>query len=169
MRILIVEDEQAVADSLAFLLSQEGHVVSVAETGPLALSRVQTRQPDLILLDLMLPGLNGLEVCRTIRRSARTPIIVVSARSAEVEKVVAFEAGADDYIVKPFSFPELRARIRAVGRRSVVEPSRTPRPSPVVAQPAPAQRLPRQRDHAPWLPRLRLEASQPQTVADYED
>lgn len=119
MRILLVEDEPAVAEGLSFLLTQQGHTVVVADTGPLGISRALSREPDLVLLDMMLPGCNGLEVCRAIRRFSQAPIIVVSARSAEAEKVVALAAGADDYVVKPFSFAELRARIAAVARRTV--------------------------------------------------
>lgn len=119
MRILVVEDEPAVAEGLSFLLTQQGHTVVVAETGPLGVSRALSREPDLVLLDMMLPGCGGLEVCRAIRRFSQAPIIVVSARSAQADKVVALAAGADDYVVKPFSFAELSARIVAVARRTV--------------------------------------------------
>ena len=116
--VLVVEDEPAIADALAYLLRDDGFHVELADTGPGALNAFQAQAPDLILLDLMLPGLNGLEVCRTIRRTSDVPIIIVTARTAELEKVVGLEAGADDYLTKPFSIAELLARIHALLRRT---------------------------------------------------
>lgn len=116
--VLIVEDEPAIAEAIAYLLRDDGFQVALADTGPGGLDAFQTRAPDLILLDLMLPGLNGLEVCRTIRRTSNVPIIMVTARASELEKVVGLEAGADDYLTKPFSIAELRARIHALLRRT---------------------------------------------------
>ena len=116
--VLIVEDEPTIAETLAYLLSDDGFTVALADTGPDGLHAFQTLAPDLILLDLMLPGMNGLEVCRTIRRTSNVPIIMVTARAAELEKVVGLEAGADDYLTKPFSIAELRARIHALLRRA---------------------------------------------------
>jgi two-component system response regulator RegX3 len=116
--VLVVEDEPSVAETIAVLLSGDGFRVEVAATGTEGLDAFRASAPHLILLDLMLPGLNGLEVCRAIRRTSRVPIIMVTARSGEAEKVVGLEAGADDYLTKPFSIAELRARIRALLRRT---------------------------------------------------
>lgn len=116
--VLIVEDEPTIAETLAYLLREDGYNVAMADTGPGGLHAFQTLAPDLILLDLMLPGMNGIEVCRTIRRSSNVPIIMVTARAAELEKVVGLEAGADDYLTKPFSIAELRARVHSLLRRA---------------------------------------------------
>jgi two-component system response regulator RegX3 len=116
--VLIVEDEPTIAETLAYLLREDGFTVALADTGPGGLQAFRTLAPDLILLDLMLPGMNGLEVCRTIRRTSSVPIIMVTARAAELEKVVGLEAGAADYLTKPFSIAELRARIHALLRRA---------------------------------------------------
>jgi DNA-binding response OmpR family regulator len=116
--VLIVEDEPTIAETLAYLLREDGYNVAMADTGPGGLHAFQTLAPDLILLDLMLPGMNGIEVCRTIRRSSNVPIIMVTARAAELEKVVGLEAGADDYLTKPFSIAELRARVQSLLRRA---------------------------------------------------
>jgi len=117
-RVLVVEDEPTIAEVLAYLLEDEGFTVAIAESGPEALEAVRAGTPDLVLLDLMLPGLNGLEVCRSIRGMSSVPIIVITARAGEAEKVVGLEAGADDYLTKPFSIAELRARIHALLRRA---------------------------------------------------
>jgi DNA-binding response OmpR family regulator len=116
--VLVVEDEQSVAETIAVLLNGDGFRVAVAATGTEGLAAFSARPPDLVLLDLMLPGINGLEVCRAIRRTSAVPIIIVTARAGEAEKVVGLEAGADDYLTKPFSIAELRARIRALLRRT---------------------------------------------------
>jgi two-component system response regulator RegX3 len=116
--VLVVEDEPSLAETIAHLLRDDGFDVALARTGTDGLEAFGMLGPDLILLDLMIPGINGLELCRTIRRTCDVPIIMVTARAGELEKVVGLEAGADDYLTKPFSITELRARIRAVLRRT---------------------------------------------------
>ncbi len=116
-RVLLVEDEPDLADPLAYLLKREGYEVEIAEDGPAALAAYRDRGADIILLDLMLPGMPGTEVARQIRASAQTPIIMVTAKDSEVDIVVGLELGADDYITKPYSSRELLARMRAVLRR----------------------------------------------------
>jgi two-component system response regulator RegX3 len=120
-RILVVEDESSYSEALAYVLRKEGFDVSVAETGPDALTEFGRAGADIVLLDLMLPGLSGTEVCRQIRQSSAVPIIMVSAKDTEVDKVVGLELGADDYVTKPYSPRELVARIRAVLRRGVTD------------------------------------------------
>ena len=117
--ILLVEDEAALSEPLAFLLKREGYDVSVAEDGPTALAEFDRLGADLILLDLMLPGIPGTEVCREIRVRSTVPIIMLTAKDSEVDIVVGLELGADDYVTKPYSTRELLARIRAVLRRRV--------------------------------------------------
>ncbi|GAA3683046.1 two-component system response regulator RegX3 [Yimella lutea] len=116
-RILLVEDEESLSDPLSYLLSKEGYEVSVAETGPDALLDFDRKGADLVLLDLMLPGMSGTEVCRVIRQKANVPIIMLTAKDSEVDKIVGLEIGADDYVTKPYSSRELLARIKAVLRR----------------------------------------------------
>lgn len=116
-RILIVEDEVALSEPLAFLLEREGYQVTVAESGTKALELFHDRTTDLVLLDLMLPGLSGTEVCRQIRAKSQVPIIMLTAKAGEVDVVVGLELGADDYVTKPYSSRELLARMRAVLRR----------------------------------------------------
>jgi two-component system response regulator RegX3 len=116
-RVLVVEDEESWADALSFALRREGFEVAVAGTGPLALSEYDRNGADLVLLDLMLPQMSGVEVCHELRARGGVPIIMVSARDSEVDKVVGLEIGADDYVTKPYSLRELLARIRAVLRR----------------------------------------------------
>ena len=116
-RILVVEDEESFSDALSFLLRREGFEVSIAATGPDALIEFDRTGADLVLLDLMLPGLSGTEVCRAIRTKSQVPVIMLTAKDGEVDKVVGLEIGADDYVTKPFSSRELVARIRAVLRR----------------------------------------------------
>jgi two-component system response regulator RegX3 len=118
-RILVVEDEESFSDALSFMLRKEGFAVSIATTGPEALAKFDREPADLILLDLMLPGMSGTDVCRTIRSTSRVPIIMVTAKDSELDKVLGLELGADDYVTKPFSSRELVARIRAVLRRNV--------------------------------------------------
>ena len=115
--ILLVEDEQALSEPLSFLLEREGYEVTVAEDGPSAISEFDRIGPDLILLDLMLPGIPGTEVCREIRTRSQVPIIMLTAKDSEVDIVVGLELGADDYVTKPYSTRELLARISAVSRR----------------------------------------------------
>jgi two-component system response regulator RegX3 len=116
-RVLVVEDEESFRDALAFMLRKEGFEVLVVDNGVAALAAFRKQDPDLILLDLMLPELNGTEVCRTIRQTSSVPIIMLTAKDSEIDKVVGLELGADDYVTKPFSSRELVARIRAVLRR----------------------------------------------------
>ena len=116
-KILVVEDEASFSDALAYLLGREGFDVSVADTGPGALEEFDRNGADLVLLDLMLPGLPGTEVCRQLRTRSNVPVIMLTAKDTEVDKVVGLELGADDYVTKPYSSRELVARIRAVLRR----------------------------------------------------
>ncbi len=118
-RIMLVEDEASLSEPLAFLLQREGYEVDVVEDGPAAVASFDKDGADLILLDLMLPGLPGTEVCREIRTRSAVPIIMLTAKDSEVDIVVGLELGADDYVTKPYSTRELRARIRAVLRRRV--------------------------------------------------
>ena len=120
-RILIVEDEASFSEALAFLLSKEGFETAVAETGREALDMFSAQGADLILLDLMIPVVSGVEVCRTIRTQSQVPIIMLTAKDAEIDKVVGLEIGADDYVTKPYSSRELIARIKAVLRRGQAE------------------------------------------------
>lgn len=117
-RVLIVEDEPDLADPLAYLLRREGFEVEIAEDGGIALDTFTSRGADIVLLDLMLPGMPGTEVCRVIRQTSKVPIIMLTAKDSEVDIVVGLELGADDYITKPYSSRELLARMRAVLRRS---------------------------------------------------
>jgi len=121
-RILLVEDEIALSEPLSFLLTKEGYDVTVADTGTRAVEVFATGDFDLILLDLMLPGIPGTEVCRQIRTTSQVPIIMLTAKDSEVDIVVGLELGADDYVTKPYSTRELLARIRAVLRRRIDEP-----------------------------------------------
>lgn len=116
-RVLVVEDEESFSDALSYMLRREGFEVAVAASGTEALSMFDRNGADLVLLDLMLPGLAGTEVCRALRQRSNVAIIILTARDSEVDKVVGLEIGADDYVTKPFSSRELTARIRAVLRR----------------------------------------------------
>ncbi len=116
-RILVVEDEESFSEALSFMLRKEGYEVEVAGDGNKALEDFEKNGADLILLDLMLPGVSGTEVCRQVRAKSLVPIIMVTAKDGEVDKVVGLELGADDYVTKPFSSRELLARVRAVLRR----------------------------------------------------
>ncbi|MGB4734297.1 MAG: response regulator transcription factor [Candidatus Nanopelagicales bacterium] len=116
-RVLVVEDEDSFSDALSFMLRREGYEVFVASDGNAAVSEFDKHGPDLVLLDLMLPGISGTEVCRIIRGKSSVPIIMLTAKDGEVDKVVGLELGADDYVTKPFSSRELLARVRAVLRR----------------------------------------------------
>ena len=118
-RVLVVEDEESFSDALSYMLRREGYEVEVAGNGIDALTSFDRSGADLVLLDLMLPGLSGTEVCRELRTRSHVPIIMVTARDSEVDKVVGLELGADDYVTKPFSSRELVARIRAVLRRGM--------------------------------------------------
>jgi DNA-binding response OmpR family regulator len=116
-RILIVEDEAAIAGAVAYALKREGFETRVAADGEAGLRLAEQIHPDLVILDLMLPGLGGLEVCRLLRRRSPVPIIMLTAKAEETDRVVGLEVGADDYVTKPFSMRELIARVRAVLRR----------------------------------------------------
>ena len=117
--ILLVEDEAALSEPLSYLLEREGYSVTVAADGPSALSEFDRTGADLVLLDLMLPGLPGTEVCRALRTRSAVPIIMLTAKDSEVDIVVGLELGADDYVTKPYSTRELLARIRAILRRRI--------------------------------------------------
>jgi two-component system response regulator RegX3 len=117
-RVLLVEDEPALAESVRYALDADGFDVLVADTGVSGLESARVNQPDIVLLDLMLPGMSGLDVCRQIRLSSDVPIIMLTAKDAESDKVAGLELGADDYMTKPFSMRELVARIRAQLRRA---------------------------------------------------
>ena len=122
-RILVVEDEESLSEAIAFLLSKEGFEVEIAANGPSAIEKFELYGADLILLDLLLPGLSGTEVCRQIRTKSAVPIIMLTAKDSEIDKVVGLELGADDYVTKPYSSRELIARIRAVLRRGEMSDS----------------------------------------------
>ncbi len=117
-KVLIVEDEVSFSDALAYLLKKESYEVEVAVNGAEAIERFQTFNPDLILLDLMIPEVSGTEVCRVIRSTSQVPIIMLTAKDSEIDKVVGLELGADDYVTKPYSSRELLARMKAVMRRN---------------------------------------------------
>jgi two-component system, OmpR family, response regulator RegX3 len=116
-RVLVVEDEESFSDALSYMLRREGYDAVVAGTGPEALAEFDRAGADIVLLDLMLPGLSGTEVCRALRSRSNVPIIMLTAKDSEIDKVVGLELGADDYVTKPYSARELVARIRAVLRR----------------------------------------------------
>ncbi len=126
-KILVVEDDPSLREIVALGLRREGYQVVEAPDGQAGLDRFAQERPDLVLLDVMLPGLDGFEVCRAIRRTSLVPVIMLTARTDTVDVVVGLESGADDYITKPFEFPELLARIRSVLRRTrAAEPAESP-------------------------------------------
>ena len=124
-KILIIEDEISFSEALSFLLEKEGFETEVAETGKAGIAAFNKSTFDLVLLDLMIPEISGIDVCRTIRTSSQIPIIMLTAKDSEVDKVVGLELGADDYVTKPYSARELVARIKAVLRRGTPEESST--------------------------------------------
>ena len=126
-KVLIVEDDHNIADLLRLYLEKEGYEVTIAPDGLKGVEAFRTAQPDLILLDVMLPGMDGWSVCRTIRAEAKTPIIMLTAKSETEDKVYGLKQGADDYITKPFEMKEVLARIEAVLRRSGMEPEKNSR------------------------------------------
>jgi two-component system, OmpR family, response regulator RegX3 len=113
-RVLVVEDEESFSDALSYLLRKEGFDVAVCPTGPDALNAFDSIGADLVLLDLMLPGPSGTEVCQSLRQRSDVPVIMLSAKDSEVDRAISLELGADDYVTKPFSWRELAERIRAV-------------------------------------------------------
>ncbi len=119
--ILIVEDESSFSEALSFLLGKEGYEVNIAETGTEAIKKFNENGADLVLLDLMIPEVSGVEVCKAIRATSQVPIIMLTAKDSEIDKVVGLELGADDYVTKPYSSRELIARIKAVLRRGSSE------------------------------------------------
>jgi two-component system, OmpR family, response regulator RegX3 len=121
-RVLVVEDEESFSDALSYMLRKEGFEVAVAATGTGAMTEFDRNGADIVLLDLMLPEMSGTEVCRQLRQKSHVPIIMVTARDSEIDKVVGLEIGADDYVTKPYSPRELVARVRAVLRRNASEP-----------------------------------------------
>lgn len=121
-RVLVVEDEQGLREPLVYMLEKEGYEVVAVEDGLAALEAFKKNEPDILLLDLMLPGISGNEVCRVIRQTSNVPVIMLTAKDGEIDKVVGLEIGADDYVTKPYSTRELLARMKAVLRRNV-EPS----------------------------------------------
>ncbi len=116
--VLVVDDEEAIAEAVRARLESEGYRVVVAGDGPQAVRAHRAVRPDLVVLDLMLPGMDGLEVCREIQRESWTPVLMLTARTEEADKVTGFAVGADDYLTKPFSLRELAARVRAILRRA---------------------------------------------------
>jgi two-component system response regulator RegX3 len=120
-RILLVEDEPAIADAVEYALAAEGFDVDALADGSEALAAAQARDYDLLVLDLMLPGLSGIEICRRLRTESPVPILMLTAKDAEVDRVLGLEIGADDYVTKPFSMPELIARVRALLRRRALD------------------------------------------------
>jgi phosphate regulon transcriptional regulator PhoB len=118
MKVLVVDDEMPIAEAVAYNLRKEGHEPLIANDAEQALALFQTKRPDLIILDIMLPSASGFDVCRRIRRISRVPIIMLTARAEETDRVVGLEIGADDYVTKPFSMRELMARVKTVLRRA---------------------------------------------------
>ena len=115
--VLVVDDEEAIAEAVRARLESEGYRVFVAEDGPQAIELHAEHHPDLVVLDLMLPGMDGLEVCKQIQRDGWTPVLMLTAKAEEADKVVGFAVGADDYLTKPFSLRELASRVKAILRR----------------------------------------------------
>ena len=116
-KILIVEDEISLQETLAYNLKKQGYEIIISGDGPSAINMVRNEKPDLILLDIMLPGMDGFEVCRILRSEVSTPVLMLTARDDEIDRVVGLEVGADDYLTKPFSMRELIARVKAMLRR----------------------------------------------------
>ena len=125
-RVLVVEDEESFSDALSYMLRREGFEAVVSATGPEALAEFDRAGADIVLLDLMLPGLPGTEVCRQLRARSAVPIIMLTAKDGEIDKVVGLELGADDYVTKPFAVRELVARVRAIMRRAAVPAGQRP-------------------------------------------
>lgn len=137
-KILVVEDEPALLETLSYNLSRQGYELLEASDGLVALKLAREHQPDLVVLDVMLPGLDGFEVCRILRKETSIPILMLTARADEVDKVVGLEMGADDYLTKPFSMRELLARVKAQLRRVRLIREEVATEMPVAAAPSPA-------------------------------
>ncbi len=133
-RILVVDDEPTILDTLRYNLVKAGYEVHTASDGREAVAIARSSKPNLILLDLMLPGVDGMEVCRTIRKESKVPIIMLTARDEEIDKVLGLELGADDYVTKPFSLRELLARVKALLRRTEQSEPATNQPQPAARQ-----------------------------------
>ena len=127
--VLVVEDEASIASFVSLYLKNAGYDVHVAETGEDALTKAENQQPSLIVLDLMLPDIDGIEVCRRIRKSSDVPILMLTARDEDVDKIIGLEVGADDYLTKPFNPRELVARVKSILRRSAPERRQISMPS----------------------------------------
>jgi DNA-binding response OmpR family regulator len=125
-RVLVVDDEPAIVDSLAYALRRDGYEVEAVGDGEAALGRARAQPFDLIVLDVMLPGVSGTDVCRQLRAESAVPIILLTARGEEVDRVVGLELGADDYVTKPFSMAELLSRVRAILRRRALDRTESP-------------------------------------------
>ena len=155
--ILVVDDEATLRETLAWNLEREGYRVVEAADGREALDRFEAEHPDLVLLDLMLPEVSGVEVCRRMRAVSEVPILMLTARDSELDKVVGLEVGADDYVTKPFSLRELQARVRALLRRADVRPAADLSEAPVrvgsVLVDLPGRRLLRDGRPVPITPR----------------
>jgi DNA-binding response OmpR family regulator len=129
-KVLIVEDDIALRETLAYTFQHEGYLVQTAGDGSTALEKARSFAPDMILLDLMLPVMDGLEVCRVLRREMNTPILMLTARGSEIDRVVGLEMGADDYLIKPFHMRELVARVKAQLRRARMAPANSSETAP---------------------------------------
>ena len=128
MKVLVVDDEQPIVQSVAYSLSKEGYKALTASDAEEGLHTLRTEQPDLVILDVMLPAASGFDLCRLIRKDSKVPIIMLTARADETDRVVGLELGADDYVTKPFSMRELMARVKSVLRRSFTDETSTRRP-----------------------------------------
>ena len=141
-KILVVEDEPALVDTLQYNLSRQGYLVCTARDGPSAIAVARAEKPNAIILDIMLPGMDGFDVCRILRRETTVPILMLTARDDEIDKVVGLEVGADDYLTKPFSMRELMARVKALLRRlRIVEQQMHEQIAAAPAPAPPSQRL----------------------------
>ena len=140
-KILVVEDEPSLVDTLHYNLSRQGYLVCTARDGPSAIEVARAEHPNAIILDVMLPGMDGFEVCRILRRETTVPILMLTARDDEIDKVVGLEVGADDYMTKPFSMRELMARVKALLRRLRLVEQQMQQQMAASPAPAPAQRL----------------------------
>lgn len=136
-KILVVEDEVSLQETLAYNLKRQGYEVETASSGPVGLESARQNRPDLIVLDVMLPGMDGFEVCRVLRQEMNTPVLMLTARDDEIDRVVGLEVGADDYMTKPFSMRELVARVKAMLRRVRLVREEITANTPAAVEPAP--------------------------------